>query len=51
MENTHDLRNKLAVIYSYAQMLELMLQKPELAEEHASAEALVRSLEEIISSL
>lgn len=51
MKSSHDLRNELAVIYSYAQMLELMLQKSALKEEHASAQELVRSIEELISSL
>jgi len=48
----HDLRNALSALYSYAQLLEMSLQKPGLEEELKIAEAIgesVRKMDALIS--
>ena len=44
---SHDLRNALGIIYSYAELLELMLSKPETKNEHESAQALLQSVRDM----
>lgn len=48
-KTSHDLRNSLAVIYSHAQLLQLMLEKKK-GEEYNTATELVGSIEQMQSN-
>lgn len=48
---SHDLRNSLAVVYSHAQLLQLMLEKKKPSEEYSTATELVDSIEQMQISL
>ncbi len=47
---SHDLRNFLAVIYSNAQLLQLMLEKKKSSEEYETASELIASIEQMQSA-
>jgi signal transduction histidine kinase len=46
-KTSHDLRNALSVLYSYTQLLELTLGKPETAEEQKTASELSASVKDM----
>ena len=46
-KTSHDLRNALAVIYSHAQLLQLMLEKKKSSEEYKTVVELVGSIEQM----
>jgi signal transduction histidine kinase len=46
-KTSHDLRNALSVIYSYAQLLELSLERPDTREELASAQGLSHAVKDM----
>jgi signal transduction histidine kinase len=48
---SHDLRNALGIIYSYAEVLELTLQGGETKDAHDSAEALLRAVRDMEAML
>ncbi|MBY0293965.1 hypothetical protein K2Q08_01375 [Patescibacteria group bacterium] len=50
-KTSHDLRNSLAVVYSHAQLLQLMLEKKKPSEEYSIVTELVGSIEQMQISL
>ena len=48
---SHDLRNALAVVYSHAQLLQLMLEKKRSSDEYKTSAELVSSIEHMQEQL